>query len=311
MSSEEEDRRTIQKAWTQVKQSIDRGEPLIIGLICAKTSCFKFFPGVFKHHQVLVFGYEIEGETIHLRVYDPKHPKERALRLSFKKDGSSLDCTDILRQLYAPEEDITKTPQLLPEKRQIYTFFPVQCTPSTETISLAESLAPSSANQDYFSARRMQIDTLKNHPEQIPILAKWLYDEWHPYDADLTEEKLIASFSSRLHNDQIPMTFVVLKNNRLVGSISLKTRPRPDFSDLPEDSLWLGSLQVIPEERNQGLGQKLVEFSLSVAKQFGYDKVYLYTSNPHNVPWYVKRGAKILEERPFHGHQITLMSIMF
>ena len=73
----------------------------------------------------------------------------------------------------------------------------------------------------------------------------------------------------RLNNDAIPITFVVLKVGLPIGVISLKKETAPEFADFPQNSIWMGSLQVIPEERNQGVGQELLKFSQTIARQFG------------------------------------------
>jgi aryl-alcohol dehydrogenase-like predicted oxidoreductase/ribosomal protein S18 acetylase RimI-like enzyme len=164
-------------------------------------------------------------------------------------------------------------------------------------------------NEHFFSPLSMRLDFLKNCPQVIPILVQWLYEEWKPYDASLTKEKLIHSFKMRLNNHAIPITFVVLKDGLPLGVISLKKETAPEFADFPENSIWMGSLQVIPEERNQGIGQELLRFSQTIARQFGYEKLYFYTSNPANVKWYLKRGAQVIEERPFRHHKITIMEI--
>jgi hypothetical protein len=134
LTSQEKDRQIVKKAWLEIKESIDQNNPIIVGLICEKARCFKFFPGVFKHHQILVYGYEIENGTVYLRLYDPKHPTEKNIKLFFKEDGSCLGCTDMLKRLYRQEDDFTKEPQLLPQKRTIYTFFCVHCEVSKETL---------------------------------------------------------------------------------------------------------------------------------------------------------------------------------
>jgi hypothetical protein len=134
LTSREKDQQMVRNAWLKVKESVDQDKPILIGLICEKAPYFNFYPGLLRHHQVLVYGYEIDNEIIYLRVYDPKHPKEGKVQLFFKEDGSGLDCTENLKRLYKKEEDFDKEPQLLPEKRIIYTFFPVDCDVSRETL---------------------------------------------------------------------------------------------------------------------------------------------------------------------------------
>ncbi|MDB6081826.1 MAG: acetyltransferase [Chlamydiia bacterium] len=165
------------------------------------------------------------------------------------------------------------------------------------------------ANKNFFLPRSMQLDVLKNCPHVIPILAEWLYDEWHSYDSSLTKEKLIHSFKARVTSENIPITFVALKDNKPIGVISLKRQTDPIFRDFPEDAVWVGGLQVIPKERNQGVGQELLKFAQTIARQFGYETLYFYTSNPTNVRWYLKRGAQVIDNRPFRQHTITVMKI--
>lgn len=164
-------------------------------------------------------------------------------------------------------------------------------------------------NEKFFFPLSIRLDLLQTFPEAIPVLAQWMYEEWHPYDASLTKEKLIHSFQTRLSKDTIPITFVVSKNGTPIGTVSLKKQTSPELADFPENSLWMGGLQVASEERNQGLGTALFQFSQTVAEQFGFDTVYFYTSNPTNVPWYLKRGAEVIEERSFRNHNITIMKI--
>lgn len=164
-------------------------------------------------------------------------------------------------------------------------------------------------NEDFFFPHHMQLGLLKNYPQLIPTLAQWMYEEWHSYEASLTKEKLIQLFQTRLNDNAIPITFVVLKKNLPIGVISLKKETAPELADFPENAIWMGSLQVIPEERNQGIGQELLKFSKTIAQQWGHEKLYFYTSNPENVKWYLKRGAQVIEERSFRPHKITIMEI--
>ena len=106
-------------------------------------------------------------------------------------------------------------------------------------------------NEDFFFPRSMQLDLLKNCPQVIPTLARWMYEEWHPYDSSLTKEKLLCSFQTHLNTNAIPITFVVLKDDLPIGVISLKKETAPEFADFPENAIWMDSLQVVPEERNQ------------------------------------------------------------
>jgi len=165
------------------------------------------------------------------------------------------------------------------------------------------------ANKGFFNTQSIHLDLLKNRPHTISTLVQWIYDDWHTFDASLTKDKLIQSFNERLNADIIPITFVALRNDEPIGVISLKYETDPIFADFPKDSLWMGSLHVLPEERDQGLDQELLKYTITVAKRLGYEKLYFYISNPAQVKWYAERGAQVIEQRPFRDHVITIMQI--
>lgn len=165
------------------------------------------------------------------------------------------------------------------------------------------------ANDTFFASRAMALDLLKNHPEAVPTIAKWLYDEWHSYDASLTIQKMFDSLHKRLHNDQIPITFVVMKRGVAIASISLKAETSAEFADLPHNAIWMGTLHVEPAERGFGIGSQLFNFVCSLVKDLGFPNLYFYTSNAQNVQWYVEKGAHVIDTRPFRGHTVTVMQV--
>ncbi len=164
-------------------------------------------------------------------------------------------------------------------------------------------------NESRFSPRSIEVKLLKDCPEAIPVLAQWMYDEWHPYDKELTVERLLNEYQKFLSGMPLPFAVVALKEGHLIGVISLSEKGEPEFEDLPSSGPWIGSFEVIPEERNKGLGQELGFMVLDIARSLGYSSVNFYTSNPDNVPRYMKRGAEIVEVRPFRGHMITIMKM--
>jgi hypothetical protein len=164
-------------------------------------------------------------------------------------------------------------------------------------------------NERYFFLRGLKLELLKTCPQTLYILAEWVYHEWRSYDSSLTKKKLIESFSQRLNDDKIPLTLVALKNGTPVGTVSLKWEDEAELRAISKANPWLGSLQVIYEERKLGLGQELLKIAKSIATSLGYQNLFLYTSNPVNVDWYKKRGACILKTSPFRKHTITIMQI--
>jgi GNAT superfamily N-acetyltransferase len=166
------------------------------------------------------------------------------------------------------------------------------------------------ANEKVFGFKSLQLKLLKECPEMIPHIAQWQYNDWHSYDTTLTLERLIKSFEKQLTTVDFPFTIVVLQGGMPIGSISLKKEGEPEFSDISDKGPWVGSFHVIPRERHRGIGPKLYKVALTIAKRMGYEQVNFYTSNFSNVVRYVKKGAQVVETRPFRGHTVTLMKIV-
>jgi GNAT superfamily N-acetyltransferase len=151
---------------------------------------------------------------------------------------------------------------------------------------------------------------LKDYPALIPILAQWQYDDWHPYDASVTVEKYMQEFEKQLTASEIPLMIVAIKDGAPVGSIALYKEGEPEFSDLFDGSPWVDAFHVVPAERNQGLGQELVNAATAIAKRLGYRQLNFYTSVLANVGRYVNKGAEIVETRAYRGHTVTLIKLV-
>jgi len=71
--------RTIRDEWPKVRADIDAGHPSPLGLIKVKSSD----PRQLKQdHQVLVYGYDLTGGVLTLRLYDPNQPGRDDVMLS-------------------------------------------------------------------------------------------------------------------------------------------------------------------------------------------------------------------------------------
>ncbi len=161
-------------------------------------------------------------------------------------------------------------------------------------------------NQDLDQS--IHLELLKNHPEAIPTLAEWIYEDWHPYDKSLTKERLIEGYKQRFNDNQIPFTILAIKNSKPIGVISLKLHQQDkELADLENGCPWVGSLHVISEERGQGIGESLAKAVTTIAKKLGHKELRFYLSESKGVNWCIKRGAEIIETRPFRGHTITIL----
>ena len=66
--------------WPKVRADIESGHPSPIGLITVKSSD-PF--DLNKDHQVLVVGFDLDGDAVTLRLYDPNQPGRDDISLRF------------------------------------------------------------------------------------------------------------------------------------------------------------------------------------------------------------------------------------
>lgn len=69
----------IREEWPKIKADLERGLLCSLGLIRLKSHDWR---SIGKNHQVLAYGYELNGDDLAIHVYDPNHPDNDDLTLS-------------------------------------------------------------------------------------------------------------------------------------------------------------------------------------------------------------------------------------
>jgi GNAT superfamily N-acetyltransferase len=150
----------------------------------------------------------------------------------------------------------------------------------------------------------MELYTLKQKPEYLDQVAKWLYLEW----GIKTEGSSILAVKEKLktfkNTDKIPINYVALKGEHLAGTFNLMLSDPPERKDL---SPWFGSLYVEPNYRNQGIGTYLLKSAVSKANIMGIQKLYLCT--PTQQKMYARLGWQTIDEVEFRNEIVTIMEI--
>lgn len=79
-SSRSRARLAIRDAWPAVRRSIDAGRPALLGLVHVASADPR---RLVSNHQVVAHGYELDAAVgrLALRIYDPNHPDDDAIRL--------------------------------------------------------------------------------------------------------------------------------------------------------------------------------------------------------------------------------------
>ena len=82
--------RMVTQEWPKIRAEIDAGHPSPLGLVKVKSSN----PFDLKHnHQVLAYGYDLDGSALTLRLYDPNHPGRDDVTMSLGLASPSLPVT--------------------------------------------------------------------------------------------------------------------------------------------------------------------------------------------------------------------------
>lgn len=84
MSPEGALRRSREVEWPRIRADIDAGRLAMVGLV-RHTGLNPFH--LTQSHQVLAFAYELAGDAVTLRIYDPNWPSRDDVRITFDADG--------------------------------------------------------------------------------------------------------------------------------------------------------------------------------------------------------------------------------
>jgi hypothetical protein len=98
--------------------------------------------------------------------------------------------------------------------------------------------------------RGVRISYLIDHPEYIPQLAQWLFEQW---DSILGQEAFgarIKKLKAHMNRDELPIAWVAHSNGQLLGTAALRVHDLEGREDLTP---WLGGVFVGSHFRGQGL----------------------------------------------------------
>jgi GNAT superfamily N-acetyltransferase len=150
----------------------------------------------------------------------------------------------------------------------------------------------------------MKIGYLADHREHIPRLAGWLHAQWGYLHENDSVERRAARLELRATRGGVPVTFVAVDGETLLGSASLVD---DDLETRPELTPWLASVYVAPEHRGRGVASALVQRVVEEARGSGVDRLYLWTTDQERL--YARLGWEPVERMPFQDEDIVVMTI--
>ncbi|MCM2999996.1 GNAT family N-acetyltransferase [Paenibacillus cellulositrophicus] len=127
------------------------------------------------------------------------------------------------------------------------------------------------------------IKSIRDCPLRHTELAQFVEEKWPQVKGVVLpkiEESLLTS------EDVLPLTFVLLRNDEIIGFYQLIEHELIKRKDL---SPWIAPLFIDEFERGHSLGSVLLEHARRIAGGLGFNKVYLATDHIH---FYEKYGFR-------------------
>ncbi len=148
----------------------------------------------------------------------------------------------------------------------------------------------------------MQISHVKYFQLWIPIVAKWIYEEW-AYAFPLRDiHDIQRGLFGRINEDEMPITLIAHDERGVLGTASLKAS---DMDLMPEYTPWLSSVYIHPDHRGTGIAKSLVEEIEKIAVKAGFKKLYVFNPVVHGV--FEKLGWTVLRTMNFGGKEVNIL----
>ena len=147
-----------------------------------------------------------------------------------------------------------------------------------------------------------RISYLIEHPEYIPQLAQWLFEQWDSILGEKTREARIKKLNAHMNRDKLPIVWVAHANGQLLGTASLRVHDLEGREDLTP---WLGGVFVGSHFRRRGIGVALCATVENAARSRGIQTLHLFTLDKQ--AWYSRLGWSVLGPCVWHQRPGDIM----
>lgn len=136
----------------------------------------------------------------------------------------------------------------------------------------------------------MNIDFLKYHPDKINEVSKMIFKEFVVKTGSKMTLEDVVNHMSNAKDNTLPITLVAFEKGECLGTVSIFEN---DLKTREMYKPWLASLYTKPEHRGRGIGKMLIDKTIDVVKELGFNELYLRTENASD--YYKSRGWTFLE----------------
>ena len=150
--------------------------------------------------------------------------------------------------------------------------------------------------------RGVRISYLIEHPEYIPQLAQWLFEQWDTILGEKTPEARIEKLKAHMNRDELPIAWVAHANGQLFGTAALRVHDLEGREDLTP---WLGGVFVGSHFRRRGIGAALCATVEDEARSRKIETLYLFTLDKQ--AWYSRLGWTPLAPCVWHQRPGDIM----
>jgi N-acetylglutamate synthase-like GNAT family acetyltransferase len=148
----------------------------------------------------------------------------------------------------------------------------------------------------------VRISYLIEHPEYIPQLAQWLFEQWGSVLGEKKLEVRIKKLQAHMNRDELPIAWVAHANGQLLGTAALRVHDLEGREDLTP---WLGGVFVGSDFRRRGIGATLCATVEDAARSRGIQTLYLFTLDKQ--AWYSRLGWTKLGPCVWHQRSGDIM----
>lgn len=155
------------------------------------------------------------------------------------------------------------------------------------------------------------IFALAQKPDFFAQVANWHHQECERQGLKsslaLRQQRLVL----HVQQNPIPQTLIALRDNQLVGCVSLVNYTYRSSERMPkvasESPVWLSNLFVLENLRYQGIGNALIDAAKNYAQRLELDELWLSATD--YTDYYQKRGWEIVRRTRLGGRQVNVMRV--
>ncbi len=149
----------------------------------------------------------------------------------------------------------------------------------------------------------MKIVPLYAVPQHEQQVTDWL---WQTFGTPDSRDFFASIITTSQREDEMPLTFVAVEGEKLVGTVGLW---RCDLISRQDLYPWLAALYIDENQRGHGLGEKLQQHVIEHARALGYPQLYLYSACKgyyERFGWQFIGDGLDYPKTPVHLYQFTL-----